>query len=151
MADLEYEREDRRYLDAKVVIGLDKDDGVTPRELYLHPTVRGMPILAYVYNPTTLAWERMRQPTMEFGGDLEVTMGDVERLLGQAYYKRDKPYTHGSGRIKYICQNTDIDAAETATTWLIWKYTDASPPEVEGPRVGRVDTVAQIDALSWNI
>jgi len=104
-----------------------------------------------VWNPSTLAWERMKQPVLELTGDLTVTLGDVERLLADQYYLRMKPYAYASGRIKYICRNTDIDANETDTDWFCWKLTDASPPEKEGPRQGAVNNVAAVDGLSWNI
>lgn len=104
-----------------------------------------------VWNPTTLAWERMKQPILEFAGDLTVTLGDVERLLANQYYKRMKTYSHASGRIKYICRNTTIDAAETDTDWFCWYFTDASPPEIEGPLQGAVNTEGTVDALGWTL
>lgn len=103
-----------------------------------------------VWNPSTLAWERMKQPTLELTGDLTVTLGDVERALTNQYFKRRKRYLYASGRIKYICKNTDIDANETDTDWLIWKYQDESSPGEEGPRTGAVNNEAAINALSWN-
>ena len=108
-------------------------------------------IANYCYNPSTLQWERMKQPTVEIEGDLTVTMGDLERLLNDHYYQRMKPYSYASGNIKYLCKNTDIDANETDTDWLIWKFTDADIPEKEGPRTGAVNTEAGIDGLGWNI
>jgi len=103
----------------------------------------------YVWNPITLDWERMRQPMLELTGDLTVTMGDVEALLSDSYWKRMKPHNYLSGRPKYLCKNTDIDADETDTDWRIWKYSDADLPTIEGPRVGAVNTEAAINGLSW--
>ena len=109
-------------------------------------------VAGLVYNPLTLAWERMVQPKIELSvGDLTVTLGDVERLLSNQYYKRTKIYAHSGGRIKYLCKNTDIDAGETDTDWLCWKYTDAALPNSEGPRSGAVNTEGTVDALSWKI
>jgi len=108
-------------------------------------------VAAYVYNASTLAWERMTQPTIHIAGDLTVTLGDVERLLADQYYLRMKTYAHASGRIKYVCKNTDIDAAETDTDWYCWKFTDAAAPDSEGPRQGAVNTEVAVDGLSWNI
>ena len=108
-------------------------------------------VAQYVWNTTTLAWDRMSQPTIHIAGDLTVTLGDVERLLADQYYARMKTYAHSSGRIKYLCKNTDIDAGETDTDWFCWKFTDAALPDKEGPRSGAVNTEAAIDALSWNI
>lgn len=104
-----------------------------------------------VWNTTTLDWDRMKQPILELTGDLTVTLGDVERLLADQYYKRMKSYAYGSTRIKYVCKNTDIDANETDTDWFCWKYTDAAAPETEGPRQGAVNTEAAVNGLSWNI
>jgi len=103
-----------------------------------------------VYNPLTLGWERMVQPKIELSaGDLTVTLGDVERLLSNQYYKRTRIYAHSSGRIKYLCKNTDVDAETTDTDWLCWKFTDAALPNSEGPRSGAVNTEGTVDALSW--
>ena len=108
-------------------------------------------VALYVWNTTTVAWERMKQPTIELSGDLTVSMGDVERLLADQYYQRMKVYTHASGRPKYICKNTDIDAELTDTDWFVWKLTDASIPDKEGPRQSAVNAEGTIDALDWNI
>jgi len=70
---------------------------------------------------------------------------------GETNYCRVKPYLYVSDNIKYICKNTDIDANDTDTDWVIWKYSDAEVPEKEGPRTGAVTNAGVIDALSWNI
>lgn len=107
-------------------------------------------VAQYVWNTSTLAWDRMRQPTIELtAGDLTVTLGDVERLLSNQYFKRTKMYAHSSGRVKYLCKNTDIDAGETDTDWLCWKYSDAALPSIEGPRSGAVNTEGTVDNLGW--
>ena len=108
-------------------------------------------VALYVWNAATVAWERMVQPTIEISGDLTVTMGDVERLLGDQYYARMKIYAYDSGRPKYICKNTDIDAAESDADWYCWKLTDAALPDKEGPRLSAVAAVGTIDAKGWNI
>jgi len=102
-------------------------------------------------NPITLADERMVQPTIELQGDLTVTMGDVEKLLAGHYYKRTKTYNYASGKMKYFCRNTDVDASETDTDWYITKFLDSDVYGDEGPRTGAVNTEAAINALSWNI
>ena len=104
-----------------------------------------------VWNTSSLAWDRETQGLRELTGDLTVTLGDVERLLAGQYYKRLKTYSYASGRIKYSCQNTDIDANETDTDWFCRKFTDADPPESEGPREGAVNSEAVVNALGWNI
>ena len=99
-------------------------------------------------NPT---WIRDVGARVTVEGDLTVTMGDVERLLGDQYYARMKIYSHSSGNVKYVCKNTNIDAAESDTDWYCWKFTDADIPDKEGPRQSAVDAEATIDAESWNI
>ena len=116
----------------------------------IDPDYNLLHIFNWVWNPSTLKPERMKQPTINIG-DLTVTFGDVERLLANQYYLRMKPYSYASGRIKYLCRNTDIDAGETDIDWFCWKFTDASPPEHEGPRQGAVNNEAAVNALSWNI
>jgi len=127
------------------------DDNDIKQQIKVDSDTLILHILNWVYNPSTLAWERMKQPTVEIAGDLTVTMGDLEALLADHYYQRMKPYTHASGRVKYVCKNTDIDAAEADTDWLCWKFTDAAIPEKEGPRLGAVDAEATVDGLAWNI
>lgn len=117
----------------------------------LDPDTQGLRVCLFCYNTSTLKWQRMKQPTLELTGDLTVTLGDVERLLADQYYKRMKSYSYASGRIKYICRNTDIDANETDTDWFCKKFTDASPPEWEGLLQGAVNTEGTVDALDWNI
>lgn len=129
----------------------ERDDDVKFVPIKVDPDSKSLRVNLWVYNPSTLDWERMKQPTLELTGDLTVTLGDVERLLANQYYLRMKPFSYASGRIKYICKNTDIDANETDTDWFCWKFTDASPPEHEGPRQGAVNNEAAVNGLSWNI
>ncbi len=118
--------------------------------LRLIESIKALKTALYVYDTGTTSWVAMQQPTLNIeNADLTVTMGDVEKLLAKQYYLRMKPYTHASGRVKYVCRNTDIDAAETDTDWFCWKYSDAAVPEIEGPRQGAVNTEATVNALSW--
>jgi hypothetical protein len=110
-----------------------------------------VPTANYVYHVGDLEWQRGQQALLEVSGDLHITMGDLEKLLADNYWKRMKPYLYASTRPKYICKNTDIDANVTDLDWYIWKYTDANIPQVEGPRNGSVATEIIIDTLDWNI
>ena len=102
-----------------------------------------------VWNPTTMQPELMQQPVINIG-DLDVTIGDVEALLMNNYFKQTFPYLYSpSGRPKYICKNIGIDTAKTATDWYVWKYSDADIPQSEGPRRGAINTELGIDAYSW--
>ena len=118
--------------------------------LRLIESIKALRVAMFVYDTDTTSWVAMQQPVLNVGNlDLTVTMGDVEKLLAKQYYLRMKPYTHASGRIKYKCLNTDIDAGETDTDWFCWKYSDASIPEIEGPRQGAVNTEGTVDGLGW--
>ena len=85
----------------------------------------------WVWNTTTLAWERMQQPTIEYSGDLTVTMGDVERLLAGTYWQ--KVYIEDTGTsVFYFGANDDISAADADTDWHVTKLeTGTSPMTVE--------------------
>ena len=143
--NLQIDKNSRNVLGA-----IDKDTGEI-KYVGMDADSRGLHMNMWVWDTGTTAWARMTQPVVEFSGDLTVTMGDIEALLADNYYKRMKPYTHASGRVKYLCKNTDIDANTTDTDWIIWKYGDSDIPEIEGPRTGAVNTEGVVDALSWNI
>lgn len=103
-------------------------------------------------NVVNILTDSLGRLLLAFEGDLTATMGDVEKLLSGSYWQRSQPYLYGSGRTKYLCKNTGIDAALATTTWRIWKFSDAAVPQTEGPRVGRADSAANIDGdHSWNI
>ena len=102
----------------------------------------------WVWNTDSLAWERMKQPTIELStGDLTVTMGDVERLLADGYWK-DQRLEYSGGDLVYKGFNTTHKAAVGATTWYIWKYTWVGNDctRIEGPLVG---AWSNNSGLSW--
>ena len=136
----------------QTLAGVDKDTGEI-KNIGMDEDSEGLNVNLYRWDIDTTAWVKYDPTKVEFTGDLTVTMGDVEALLADNYYKRMKPYTHTSGRVKYLCKNTDIDAAESDIDWFAWLYTDADVPEIEGPRIctGGVATEGAINALSWNI
>lgn len=120
-------------------------------EVGVNPDHNGVIILNKVYDPQILDWVNMEQPILNVDNmNLTVTMGDVEALLADNYWKRMLPYTHASGKPKYICRNTDIDANYTDVDWWVWKYSDADIPIIEGPRIGAVNTEIVVDAYPWN-
>lgn len=104
-------------------------------------------VALYVWNATTLAWERMEQPTLEVSGDLTVSMGDVERLLAENYWK-DQRLDWSGGELIYKGLNIEHKAATDETTWYIWKLTWVGGELVrkEGPLVGGWNGRA---ALAW--
>lgn len=122
-----------------VAIAADKDDGA----VVIHNKV---------WNPTTMMWENMGQPILEFAGDLTVTMGDLEALLSDFYWQRVKVYYDVSDNAEYVCKNTDIDANETDTDWYCWKLVydgNSNMTDKEGPRQGAVNVAPT--GLGWNI
>ena len=94
-------------------------------------------------NPT---WVRGKQATVEIG-DLTVTMGDVEKLLADDYWK-DQRLEYSAGDLIYKGFNTTHKALVSATTWYIWKLTwsGADCVRIEGPLVGAWDNNS---GLSW--
>ena len=101
-----------------------------------------------VWNPTTLAWERMKQPILELAGDLTVTLGDVEKLLAGHYWK-DQRFSYTSGDLIYKGLSTTHKAATDAgDLWWAWKYTWTSGEltRVEGPINCNWDDV---DSEAW--
>ena len=105
MADQHVPKDDRGFL----AYGWDYDEDV-------------FKVALLVYNPATLDWERMKQPTLELTGDLTVTMGDVEKLLAGAYWLRTKYDYDADGNCIYKGLNTDLSAADGDTDWYIVKY-----------------------------
>ena len=78
-----------------------------------------------VWNPTTLAWERMKQPSIDVA-DLTVTTGDIEKLLAGHYWK-DQRFEFSSGDLIYKGLSTTHKAStSTGNLWWIWKYTWSS-------------------------
>ena len=102
----------------------------------------------WVWNTVTVAWERMKQPVLELTGDLTVSMGDVEKLLAEGYWKDQRLEYSGSNLI-YKGLNTVHKAATDATTWYIWKFTWAGKncTRIEGPLVGSWDGNS---GLAWS-
>ena len=96
-----------------------------------------MGINNWVWNTTTLAWERMKQPSLELTGDLTVTMGDVEALLADNYWKIIL-VDNASGNIDYIGKHTVAATAQGTATWHVWRYADYSgglARDIQGPLI----------------
>lgn len=110
-------------------------------------TSKAIKAVLYVWNTSTLAWERMQQPVIELSGDLTVTMGDVEKLLAGNYWK-DQRMEYSGGNLLYRGLNTTHKTATSATSWYIWKYTFSGEDlvRIEGPLTGAWDNRA---SLAW--
>lgn len=99
-----------------------------------------------VYNPSTLQYEWMKQPTVEVG-DLTVSMSDVETLLADAYWKQ-KRYDYTSGNLDYAGHHTSVTAATSDAEWRVYKYTwsGTNITRIQGPITGAWDDRA---TLAW--
>lgn len=105
----------------RLLYGYDSDENVNK-------------VALFVWNTATLAWERMKQPTLEVG-DLTVSMGDLEKLLGGHYWK-DQRFAYTAGDLIYKGLSTTHKAATDAgDLWWVWKYTWVSGDltRIEGP------------------
>jgi len=87
------------------------------------------------YNPLTGKHEWSTKPSIEID-DLNVSMGDVEKLLADNYWA-SKQYDYATGKLDYVGCNTDVSAGDGDTDWYIWKYTwtGENLTKVQGPRV----------------
>ena len=83
---------------------------------------RTLRINNWVWDVDSVSWIRMKQPSIQYSGDLTVTMGDVERLLAGAYWLSTKLFYDGSNNCIYKCCNTDLSAIDGDTDWYIFKY-----------------------------
>jgi len=130
-----------------LIRGVDPDNKA-PVIVAVEDVSQTLRINNWVWNTVTLAWERMKQPTLELTGDLTVTMGDVERLLADNYWK-DQRLEYSGGDLIYKGFNTTHKAATDAATWYIWKFTWSGSDcvRIEGPLVGSWDGKA---GLAWD-
>ena len=96
-------------------------------------TVDALVVASVVYNPATLKWEWAQRPEIDID-NLNVSMGDVEKLLASSYWKIKK-FDYTSGDMDYAGFNTDISAADGDTDWYLWKYTwvGGNCTEIKGP------------------
>ncbi len=76
----------------------------------------------FVWNTDGMDWEAMEQPTVEYGGDLTVTMGDVERLLAENYWLNFKYDYNATGDCIYKGMNTSLSATNGYADWYIVKF-----------------------------
>lgn len=69
--------QDRNYV--PVLLLLDESEGI----VNARAEDKKLKILNYVWNPTTLQWERMQQPYLETHGNIYLEVDEVEELLAQ--------------------------------------------------------------------
>jgi len=106
-----------------------------PTDILMDPTAFALYVGSWVWNTSTLAWEKMTQP-------IGSTQGDID-----AYWK-DQRFDYTSGNLDYKGLHTVHKTAEGTATWEIWKYTWVSGniTRIEGPLTGSWTGRA---ALAW--
>ncbi len=123
------------------LIGGEDDSVGTERNVKIDGPTQSLRINNWVWNPTSMAWERMKQPTIDIGSaDLTVSMGDVEKLLADNYWKDQRLEWSGDDLI-YKGFHTSATAATNDTDWYVFKYTWSSGDLVrlQGPAIGSWD------------
>jgi hypothetical protein len=115
------------------VMAARKDADDTPMDLFLDGDTKSLRVNLWVYDTETTSWVRMLQPDVS----------DTEGVL-----VRDARHDYLSTDLVYRGINGTHNAATSATTWKIWKYTYGSDgvARMEGPLDGSWDGRA---ALSW--
>ena len=97
----------------------------------------GLIVIPTVYDPDTGEFVLQTQPNVMVDGDLTVTMGDVEKLLANNYWKDQRLEWSGDDLI-YKGYHTTTNASQSDSNWYIFKYTGSSGDLVrkQGPAVG---------------
>ena len=83
---------------------------------------RTLRINNWVWDTGSVAWIRMKQPSIEYSGDLTVTMGDVERLLANAYWLNTKYDYDADSQLIYKGCNDALNAADGDIDWWISRF-----------------------------
>lgn len=117
-----------------VVAGRSAADD-TPTDIFMDVTSGTLYTGGWVWNSSTLEWDKMTQPTGYTQGDLD------------SYWK-DKRYDYTSGNLDYKGFSVTHKLAEATATWEIWKYTwvGTNCTRIEGPLTGSWTGRA---ALAW--
>lgn len=133
------------------IIAQDNDDDLEkfPRSklcTFETGSIQALVVAPLSYNPLTGKYEWSTRPSISID-DLTVSMGDVEKLLAENYWKQTR-FDWTSGDLDYKGFNLVADASVDATDWYIWKYTwsGGSPTIIQGPLIG---TWTGRAALSW--
>ena len=115
------------------VIAVRRDTDDAPHDLEMAGDTKSLKVALYVYNPDTLAWERMRQPQI-------APLADS--------IPADTRFEYVSGNLTYKGIHATHKAATSDTAWLIWKYSwsGGNLVRIEGPLEGSWDGRA---ALAW--
>jgi len=123
--------------------GALEDAGETPLRLLGDEASGSLRVNLWVWNSSSLQWQRMTQPVVEI--DLSL----LEALQAGTHWQ-DQRFAYSSNNLIYRGLNTTHGAATDAASWSIWKYSyDANEnvSRVEGPLTGAWDSRA---ALGWD-
>jgi len=117
------------------------DSDNAPVEIKADATSQTLRSGVWVWNASTLAWERMTQPSV--AGDFD----DIEKAVLETKWL-DTRYDFTGGELTYKGRNVGHKAATSAATWYVTKYVYSGGDivRIEGPLVGTWDGRA---ALAW--
>jgi hypothetical protein len=108
-----------------IIKGVDADDLSKFVVLTVDKNTRTLRINNWVWDPDLTPdpdWVRMKQPILEFSGDLTVTMGDVEKLLAGVYFPETRYDYDADDNCIYKGEHTTLNVSEDDTEWRITKY-----------------------------
>lgn len=134
-----------RHTDKYTLIGVLDPNTEEIKPLGLdQENVGGLGVQLHIWDAVELEWVKMQQPTLELNGDLTVSMGDIERLLAQNYWKEKRYEYDVDDNPIYIGYHTTINAATNNTNWYVFKYTwnGGNSTRIQGPSVGSWDNRA---------
>jgi len=78
-----------------------------------------IPVAVHVYDTDLTTWIKGQQAIVEASGDLTVSMGDVEALLANYYWKNTQVDYDSDDNPIYIGRNISLTAADGDTDWYI--------------------------------
>jgi hypothetical protein len=84
--------------------------------------MKGLLVSNHVWDSDAGAWVKMTQPLISLGGDVHVTMSDVEKAASESYW-RDIRMEYSASVIQYRGRHTSLNAATSDTNWFVEKYT----------------------------
>jgi len=84
--------------------------------------MKGLLVSNHVWDSDAGEWVKMTQPIVNLGGDLYVSMSDVEKATNETYWK-DIRMEYTDGVIDYRGRHTTMNAATNDENWFVEKYT----------------------------
>jgi hypothetical protein len=128
-----------RVKEERAVAAKDTVEGVYEdvEVLELGDGKHGLIVIPTVFDPASGKFKLQTQPNILVDGDLTVTMGDLEKIGTNSYWKDRRMEWNGDDLI-YKAYHTSTDANQGDTNWYIYKYTWSSGDliRLQGPAVG---------------